>query len=105
MNTIPHSSAKSANNVPSQACSPIRWRWLGITLLLILVLALGSWHRVEPTPHLGVATASSATSPARGSFYIRNGMWLADAKTVANLVQYLLQPDIPLPVATNIVNG
>jgi hypothetical protein len=49
--------------------------------------------------------AIAAVRPHEG-FYLRNNMWLADARTFVSLVRYLFQPDGQTTVTTNIVvNG
>ena len=41
----------------------------------------------------------------RDGFYLRNNLWMADARTFVSLVHYLFQPDPPTLVTTNVVNG
>jgi hypothetical protein len=51
------------------------------------------------------ADTISALKPHDG-FYLRNNMWLADARTFVSLVRYLFQPDPSTTITTNIVvNG
>ena len=99
-------AASGADNSFARPSRTGRWRKLcGCAALLLVVGGAGLFFSLvriaaKPAP----AGASLLAGHSHNGFYFRNKMWLADVKTIAYAVSYLLRPEIV--VKTNaVVNG
>jgi len=78
-------------------------RLCSIALVVLVMLGgaeLYSLIRIAAPPTLASALAASPHS--NDGFYWRHSMWLADARTYAHMVAYLLRPE-STTVGTNLV--
>jgi hypothetical protein len=63
-------------------------------LALLLAIAATGWFAWLPSEVPQRVAATSGQSSHNG-FYLRNRMWLADAKTFAHMLSYVLSPELP----------
>lgn len=75
-------------------------------MLLFLTASARFSRRMLAGAGSGSTTPVATTAMLNGhhGFYFRDGIWLADAKTLVNMVRYLLERD-PMATTNVVANG